>query len=259
MRQIAFDLETTGLSVEEGHRVIEIGAVEIFNRQITGSEFYHLVNPQREVDPGAEKVHGYHWDNLKDEPPFAEVVQELMEFLGDSQLVIHNAPFDLGFLGNEVERLGASGEQDYRAQFQALKAGVTDSLELARSLHHRPNSLDALIARYRIDSPERGLHGALKDARLLAKVYLAMTGGQTSLRLQQDGEQVDLSGKQVQIQPLLASRPPTQRMVVAAEEMQAHEKRMQEIAEVMEKHAALQQPEAPLEQQDEEISELEEH
>ncbi|MGD8533866.1 MAG: DNA polymerase III subunit epsilon [Gammaproteobacteria bacterium] len=178
MRQIVLDTETTGLEPEQGHRIIEIGCVEMINRRLTGRTFHHYLNPERDIDPGAQEVHGLSREFLSDKPLFGDVADEFLEFVGDAELVIHNAPFDVGFLDAELTRL----ERDLPAM-QVL-CPVLDTLVLAREMHPgQRNSLDALCRRYQVDNSQRELHGALLDARILAEVYLAMTGGQAALSL----------------------------------------------------------------------------
>ncbi len=177
MRQIVLDTETTGLEPSLGHRVIEIGCVEMINRRASGKTFHYYLNPQREVDPGAEEVHGLSNEFLEDKPLFADIVDEFLEFVHGAELIIHNAPFDIGFLDQELE-LAA---HEKRIEDICI---VLDTLVLARSMHPgQRNSLDALCKRYRIDNSNRELHGALLDARILADVYLSMTGGQAALSL----------------------------------------------------------------------------
>jgi len=178
MRQIVLDTETTGLEPEQGHRIIEIGCVEMINRRLTGRTFHHYLNPERDIDPGAQEVHGLSAEFLSDKPAFGEIVEEFLEFVGDAELVIHNAPFDVGFLDAELSRL-----ERQLPRMQAL-CPVLDTLVLAREMHPgQRNSLDALCRRYQVDNSQRELHGALLDARILAEVYLAMTGGQAALSL----------------------------------------------------------------------------
>ncbi len=175
MRQIVLDTETTGLRVEEGHRVIEVGCVELINRKLTGKHFHYYINPEREIDAGALAVHGITNQFLQDKPLFAHIEADLMAFIADAELIIHNAPFDLAFLNHEFSatRKGFKNITDY--------CRVVDTLVLARKLHvGQRNSLDALCKRYSVDNTKRDLHGALLDANLLAQVYLAMTGGQGS-------------------------------------------------------------------------------
>ncbi|MEE4380980.1 MAG: DNA polymerase III subunit epsilon [Pseudomonadales bacterium] len=178
MRQVVLDTETTGLEPELGHRVIEIGAVEIVGRRRTGRHFHQYLNPEREIDEGAVEVHGLTTDFLADKPRFADVAAGFLEFVRGAEVVIHNAPFDVAFLDAELARLS-----EPPGPFAGL-CEVTDSLQLARRMHPgQKNSLDALCRRYGIDNSERELHGALLDAQILADVFLAMTGGQTALSL----------------------------------------------------------------------------
>jgi len=183
-RQIALDTETTGLSTSAGHRIIEIGCVELVNRRLTGREFHRFLDPERDIDEGAERVHGISRADLEGKPRFAEVVDEFLDFIRDSELVIHNAEFDVGFLEHEL-RLMKHGQPEIRHH-----AEVLDTLTLARELHPgQRNNLDALCKRYQVDASRREVHGALIDAELLAGVYLAMTGGQTALLLDSDEDQ----------------------------------------------------------------------
>ena len=180
MRQIALDTETTGISTDEGHRIIEIGCVEIENRRITGNEFHCYLNPEREIDEGATRIHGLTLEKLSNEPLFKEVAKDFLNFVSGAELIIHNAAFDVGFLNKEISLL----EWDENSiEDHAL---VMDTLKMAREMHPgKKNSLDALCTRYEIDRSMRQVHGALIDADLLAKVYLAMTGGQDALDLDQ--------------------------------------------------------------------------
>lgn len=178
MRQIVLDTETTGLETREGHRIIEIGALELVDRQPTGRQFHSYINPQREIERGALEVHGITGDFLLDKPLFSEIADDLLKFVEGAELVIHNAPFDLGFIDNE---LSINGLQP--ASITDI-ATVLDTLELAKELHPgQRNNLDALCKRYEVDNTSRTLHGALLDAEILADVYLAMTGGQVDLGL----------------------------------------------------------------------------
>ena len=177
MRQIVLDTETTGLEVEAQHRIIEIGCVEIFNRRLTGKSFHQYLNPEREIDAAAQQVHGLTRERLAKEPTFSQIHAQFLEFVRDAELVIHNAPFDVAFLNAEFMRL----ELQYRVA-DVCKVLVT--LELARQMHPgQRNNLDALCKRYSVDNSHRDYHGALLDARILAEVYLTMTGGQGSLTL----------------------------------------------------------------------------
>lgn len=179
MRQIVLDTETTGLEPDRGHKIIEIGGVELVNRRPTGRNFHKYLNPERDIDEGALAVHGITREFLADKPRFADVLDELLEFISGAELVIHNAAFDVGFL--DVEMRKARGAE---ARSTASYCGILDTLALARGLHPgQRNSLDALCKRYSVDNSRRELHGALLDARILADVYLAMTGGQSALAL----------------------------------------------------------------------------
>ena len=180
VRQIVLDTETTGLNARLGDRVIEIGCVEVLSRRVTERTFHRYVNPEREIEEGAARVHGIDRDYLADKPKFAAIAAEFLDYVRGAELVIHNAEFDVGFLNQELALAGFGKLEDY-------VAGVVDSLALARDLHPaKKNSLDALCERYAIDDSHRALHGALLDARLLAEVYLAMTRGQESLVMELD-------------------------------------------------------------------------
>ena len=178
MRQIVLDTETTGLDPRQGHRVIEIGALELVDRQLTGRQYHVYLNPEREIEQGALEVHGITEEFLRDKPRFAEIADDLLAFADGAELVIHNAPFDIGFIDNE---LSLTGHQ--HASITEVST-VLDTLELARDLHPgQRNNLDALCKRYEVDNSSRSLHGALLDAEILADVFLAMTGGQVDLGL----------------------------------------------------------------------------
>ncbi len=183
MRQIVLDTETTGLAVSKGHRIIEIGCIELVNRRLTGREFHCFLNPDRNIEEGAERVHGISDEDLQTAPRFADIVDEFLEFIKDAELVIHNADFDVGFIENELKLM-------QHAQPKITEhASVLDTLALARKVHPgQRNSLDALCKRYDVDASKRNVHGALIDAELLALVYLAMTGGQTALSLDAEVE-----------------------------------------------------------------------
>jgi DNA polymerase-3 subunit epsilon len=177
MRQIVLDTETTGLDPAQGHRVIEIGALEILNRRVTGATYHVYLNPEREIDAGALQVHGLSREFLSDKPRFADVAGEFLDFVRDAELVIHNAPFDIGFLNSELSRLDDGPMKRY--------CGVLDTLKLAKQMHPgQKNNLDALCRRYFVDNAGRSFHGALLDAQLLAEVYLAMTRGQETLGIE---------------------------------------------------------------------------
>ena len=203
MRQIVLDTETTGLEPSQGHRIIEIGCVEIVNRRISNTHFQRYLNPGREIDAGATEVHGITLEDLREKPAFAEIATDFIEFVQGAELVIHNAPFDLGFINAEFDVLGAAWGriEDYCTVF--------DTLKLAREIHPgQRNSLDALCRRYEIDNTHRELHGALLDAELLAEAYLAMTGGQGALELDAESSsrsrrrnefQRDVSGRDLSV------------------------------------------------------------
>src|SRR5262249_10285212 len=179
MRQIVLDTEPTGLEPELGHRIIEIGCVEIVNRRHTGRTFHHYLNPEREIDKGALEVHGITLEQLLNKPRFADIADELMAFISGAELVIHNAAFDVAFLDHELRKVPAFASRVVNGECRVL-----DSLALARQMHPgQRNNLDALCKRYSVDNSHRELHGALLDARILADVYLAMTGGQVGLAL----------------------------------------------------------------------------
>jgi DNA polymerase-3 subunit epsilon len=217
MRQIVLDVETTGLEASAGHRIIEIGCVELLNRRPTGQKFHRFLNPEREIDAGALAVHGIELSRLTQAPKFAEVAGELIAFISGAELIIHNAPFDVGFLDAEFARLTES-----RAVAQICK--VLDTLALARSLHPgQRNSLDALCKRYSVDNARRELHGALLDAGILVDVYLAMTGGQSALALDMSGSRGESSRNSV---PSAPARAPGIALTVAPaapEELRLHE------------------------------------
>ncbi len=178
MRQIILDTETTGLEVAQGHRIIEIGCVELVNRRPTGRTFQRYLNPERAIDPGAEAVHGLSGAFLANQPKFADIADDFLAFVSGAELIIHNAPFDVGFVDHELGRLPPP------QRLLTDCCTILDTLALARQLHPgQRNSLDALCKRYGVDNSNRELHGALLDARILADVYLAMTGGQAALCL----------------------------------------------------------------------------
>ena len=219
MRQIVLDTETTGLEPSEGHRIIEIGGVEVIDRRITGNTYHQYIQPDREIDTGAIEVHGITNESLLDKPRFADIADEFLEFVKGAELVIHNAPFDVGFIDHEFGLLPASPGT------VAMHCKVLDTLALARRMHPgQRNSLDALCKRYEIDNSQRELHGALLDAEILADVYLMMTGGQVSLSLD---SRVDSQGKQRGgIQRVAVDRQPLRIIRASESECQAHEQRM---------------------------------
>ena len=179
VRQVVLDTETTGLNPEQGHKIIEIGCVELINRKVSDNHFHQYINPQREIDQGAYEVHGISAEFLSDKPEFSVIVDDLIAYLKGAELIIHNAPFDLGFLDSELTALNRNlGKiEDY--------CDVIDTLVNARQIHPgQRNDLNSLCSRYEIDNSQRELHGALLDAEILAEVYLAMTGGQTAMLLE---------------------------------------------------------------------------
>ena len=215
MRQIVLDTETTGLETAHGHRIIEIGCVEMINRRLTGNNYHQYIQPEREIDEGALQVHGISQEFLADKPRFADISHDLLNYLGDAELIIHNAPFDIGFLNYELQMI--EGEQfDITARCEVL-----DTLAMARQMHPGVrNSLDALCKRYSVDNSGRELHGALLDSEILADVYLAMTGGQSSLSLDAS-EEVGRISKPT-INRVDSDRPPLAVIEPSAEELQAH-------------------------------------
>jgi DNA polymerase-3 subunit epsilon len=212
MRQIVLDTETTGLNPRTGDRVIEVGCVELLNRKLTGNNFHRYINPERDSDEAALAVHGLTTEFLRDKPKFHEIAEELREFVKGAEVIIHNAPFDLGFLNHEFERLGLPSFVDHCS-------GVIDTLVNAKEMHPgKRNSLDALCDRYGISNAHRKLHGALLDSELLADVYLAMTRGQNSLSMDVEAEAVDIGD-------MLEAGPLGEIIVVAAsvDEIAAHD------------------------------------
>lgn len=224
MRQIVLDTETTGLEPSQGHRIIEIGCVEVINRRITDNRYHQYINPQREVDQGAIDVHGISNEFLADKPLFAQIADDFLKFIRGAELIIHNAPFDVGFINHELKRLNTDcGKVD---EF----CSVLDTLAMARKLHPgQKNNLDALCKRYEIDNSQRSLHGALLDAEILADVYLSMTGGQVHLSL--DGIESAEQARGETASPMPVQRTASLRVIRASvDEMQAHEQRLATIA-----------------------------
>ncbi|MGK9063919.1 DNA polymerase III subunit epsilon [Stutzerimonas chloritidismutans] len=226
MRSVVLDTETTGMPVTDGHRIIEIGCVEVIGRRLTGRHYHVYLQPDREVDEGAIAVHGITNEFLIDKPRFRDVADEFFEFIKGAQLIIHNAAFDVGFINNEFNLLG----QHDRAELSD-HCSILDTLLMARERHPgQRNSLDALCKRYGVDNSGRDLHGALLDAEILADVYLTMTGGQTNLSLA--GEGADSEGGRQQATPirrLAADRPQTPVIRASVDELTAHAARMQAI------------------------------
>lgn len=192
MRQIVLDTETTGLNARSGDRIIEIGCVEMLNRRLTGNNFHYYINPERDSDPGALAVHGLTTEFLSDKPKFAEIADEFCDYVAGAEIIIHNAPFDIGFLDAELQRLS-------RPLFKDQVGEVIDTLIRAKEMHPgKRNSLDSLCDRYGISNAHRTLHGALLDAELLAEVYLAMTRGQNSLSMDL-GSADDADGNKLEV------------------------------------------------------------
>ena len=216
MRQIVLDTETTGLEVEQRHRIVEIGCVELFNRRLTGRSFHRYLNPERDIDEGAQQVHGLSRERLSSEPTFSQVHVEFLEFIRDAELIIHNAPFDVAFLNSELALIDSQ-------QRIADLCRVLDSLAMARQMHPgQRNNLDALCKRYSVDNSHRDYHGALLDARILAEVYLAMTGGQVTFALSADTDRSSAGVTAASaVRPLAARKI----LVIPAddEELAAHE------------------------------------
>ena len=219
MRQIVLDTETTGLDPRSGHRIIEVACIEMVNRRLTGRHLHKYTNPEREIDEGAQAVHGISLEFLADKPKFADIADEFLEFINGAELIIHNAPFDLGFLNAELRRLD-------RVPVETICSRVTDTLRMAKDLHPgKRNSLDALCERYEIDNSSRTLHGALLDTELLADVFLAMTRGQNSLMIEPDATprpNIGADGQVRQRKPLLVRR-------ATPEELAEHERSLKAI------------------------------
>lgn len=226
MRYVVLDTETTGMPVTDGHRIIEIGCIELDGRTPTGRHYHVYIQPDRTIDEGAIAVHGITDDYLKDKPRFKDVADEFFEFIKGAELVIHNAPFDIGFINNEFALLGQSDRSDITEHCTVL-----DTLVMARERHPgQRNNLDALCRRYDVDNSGRDLHGALLDAEILAEVYLAMTGGQTHLSLAGDGG--DEGGGFVRVSPVRRIAADREALLVLAAnglELEAHEKFLQKI------------------------------
>jgi DNA polymerase-3 subunit epsilon len=222
MRQIVLDTETTGLEPSQGHRIIEIGCVELVNRRLTGNHYHQYLQPDREIDAGAIEVHGITNEFLEDKPRFSDVAEDFLAFVRGTELVIHNAPFDVGFIDHELKLLG-SGQGKV-----ADICSVLDTLTLARELHPgQKNNLDALCRRYGIDNSQREKHGALLDAEILADVYLAMTGGQVSLSL--GGSDGPTRTRERSVRRLDSNRAPLTVLQASSDEVAAHNQRIEAI------------------------------
>jgi DNA polymerase-3 subunit epsilon len=225
MRQIVLDTETTGLEPELGHRIIEIGCVELVNRRVTGRTFHRYLNPERAIDEGAMAVHGIKRADLDDKPKFAEIAEELCAFISDAELVIHNAAFDVAFVDAELAKLAGPPRN------LASLCRVLDTLTLARSMHPgQRNNLDALCKRYEVDNSRRDLHGALLDAQILADVYLAMTGGQVGLALSEGSTPARTASGGQAVYALVRTALPLCIVMATEEEARAHESMLAIIA-----------------------------
>lgn len=225
-RQIVLDTETTGLEPSHGHRIIEIGCVELIERRATGNDFHQYLQPDREIDAGAIEVHGITNEFLADKPRFADVVQDFMDYIQGAELIIHNAPFDVGFIDAELRRLENWSPLD-------SYCSIVDTLVMARQKHPgQRNSLDALCGRYDIDNSQRQKHGALLDAEILAEVYLAMTGGQSALSLDTAGGE-DGDAETPKIRRLPSDRPPLTVIRANAAEQELHRQCLQNIENAM--------------------------
>lgn len=226
MRQIVLDTETTGLEPEQGHRIIEIGCVELVDRRLTGNNFHQFLQPDREIDAGAIEVHGITNEFLADKPKFCDVAQDFVEYVRGAELIIHNAPFDVGFLDNELKLMHDSQRID-------SLCAVTDTLVMAKKMHPgQRNSLDALCKRYDIDNSHRELHGALLDAEILADVYLMMTGGQAALVLDDElGRQGGEERAADNIRRLATDRPPLKVIQAVESELEAHQRQLEAMGE----------------------------
>ncbi|WP_373079290.1 DNA polymerase III subunit epsilon [Zhongshania sp.] len=225
MRQIVLDTETTGLDPSQGHRIIEIGCVELVDRKLTGRHYHQYINPDREVEAGAIEVHGITNDMLKDKPLFAQIADEFLNFIRGAELVIHNAPFDIGFLDAEFKYLARNDPK------MADICSVVDTLVMARQKHPgQRNSLDALCSRYYVDNSQRDLHGALLDAEILADVYLLMTGGQTALSLAgDDASQQSEGGVAGEHRRVASGRRQLRVIMATSDELSAHQTQLAEI------------------------------
>jgi DNA polymerase-3 subunit epsilon len=240
MRQIVLDTETTGLDPKEGHRIIEVGCVEVLNRKITDNRFHVYINPEREIDEGAIEVHGITNQFLEDKPYYQDIASDLLQYLKGAELIIHNAPFDVGFLNAEFKRLDTSwnGIESH--------CQITDTLQMARKMHPgQKNNLDALCKRYEVDNSQRELHGALLDAEILAEVYLAMTGGQTTLTLDAGiGQAGDGAGQQ---DSRIRTDRPVLKVIKATEtELTVHQQRLEKINKESNGQCVWLQPETEL-------------
>jgi len=222
-RQVVLDTETTGLSTADGNRIIEIGCVEVINRRLTGQTFHQYINPNRESEAGALEVHGITTEFLADKPKFEEIIDDFLDFIDGAELIIHNAPFDIGFLNYELSRIKT---EKRRIEDRCT---ILDTLKLAKDKHPgQKNNLDALCRRYEVDNSNRELHGALLDSEILADVYLAMTGGQVSLSLAAEETKQKISDEQ-QTTIVRKDHSPLRVIKASEEELQAHEENLKKI------------------------------
>lgn len=221
MRQVVLDTETTGLNPADGHRIIEIGCVEVIGRRLTGNNYHQYLQPDREIDQGAIEVHGITNEFLADKPRFSDIADDFLEFVRDAELIIHNAPFDVGFINNELRKMQS---ENIPVPVKVIEdcCGVLDTLAMARKMHTgQKNDLNSLCQRYSIDNSQRTLHGALLDAEILADVYLIMTGGQTGFFEDSPGteSQADASA----IRRFDGDRPAIRIIKASADELESHE------------------------------------
>lgn len=232
-RQIVLDTETTGLEPELGHRIVELGAVELKNRRATGNHFHYYINPERDSDEAALRVHGISNEFLRDKPKFGDIAAQFLDYISGAELIIHNAAFDIAFLDRELARLGLP-------PVSQCCPVVTDTLRLARELHPgKRNGLDALCDRYQIDNSHRTLHGALLDAQLLAEVYLSMTRGQDSLLIGLTEERLDVVDSAVVEHYTLTV------LIASADELAAHEQYLAELDQACRGACLWNRPSAP--------------
>lgn len=225
-RQIVLDTETTGLEPSQGHKIIEIGCVEMINRRLTGNNYHQYLQPDRKIDEGAQAVHGISNEFLADRPRFSDVVKDFIEYLDGAELIIHNAPFDVGFINHEFKLVGA--------EYGTVNTycSVIDTLVMARKMRPgKKNNLDILCKEYQVNNAHRELHGALLDAELLAEVYLHMTGGQSALSLESDDTR-DAGTGNVSVKKLSVDRPPIKIIAASDEELQAHQLIIEKMGDV---------------------------
>ena len=226
MRQIVLDTETTGLDPKQGHKIIEIGCVEMINRRLTGNNYHQYLQPDREIDEGAQAVHGISNEFLADKPRFSDIVKDFIEYVDGAELIIHNAPFDVGFLDHELKQVGAEFGK------VSTYCAVIDTLVMARKLRPgKKNNLDILCKEYQVNNAHRELHGALLDSELLAEVYLHMTGGQSDLSLESEEVATSASGT-LETKALSADRKPLKVIRANDEELQAHQAMIEKMGEV---------------------------